>query len=209
MRLALKCSQRAHVGSLLGLSVLILMALGCAEKRADVDSALQDKAENLLAQFHGGHSTYTTSPFTIEMAWFEHGATDDDLKEILRGAPQVRVLKIRYADVTDLGLDLLAENAPYLEHLELSGMPRVTDAGLKFLEEHPRLRYLSLVNTGATEEVARQLEEKLGLETLIFKIMGTSGTGGHESAPTSPMGTATGEEGDVGSGEAGTGNGAP
>jgi hypothetical protein len=165
---------------LAGLAALALIASGCGEERPEVDSDLQKKAVSVLQQYEGGHTTYDTPPFTIEMAWFEHGGTDDDLQEILRGAPQVRVLKMRHSEVTDLGLELLVEKAPYLEHMEISGMPLVTDVGLKFLEDHPRLRYLSLVDVGATEEAARALEDKLGLESLIFKVTDSTSVEAHE-----------------------------
>jgi hypothetical protein len=150
---------------------LLLLLAGCAEKRPEVDSDLQKESARLLQEHGGGHSTYNTSPFTIEMAWFGRSqATDDVLAEILRGAPQVKVLKMRYSQITDAGLALLAEKASYLEHLEIAGMPLVTDVGLKFLEDLPRLDYLYLMDTGATEEAARALEEKMGLDSMIFKV---------------------------------------
>jgi hypothetical protein len=162
--------ERVLTCRFVSLAALLLFA-GCAEKRPEVDSDLQQKSVSLLQQSDGGHSTYNTSPFTIEMAWFGRGqVTDDVLAEILRGAPQVRVLKMRYSQVTDAGLSVLAEKAPYLEHLEIAGMPLVTDVGLKFLEDLPRLDYLYLMDTGATEEAARALEEKMGLNNMIFKV---------------------------------------
>jgi hypothetical protein len=183
-RVAIRARQRT--GRFVVLVPLLLV--GCSEQRPDiVDPELQKRSIDLLQQHGGGHSTYNTSPFNIEMAWFEsQQATDEVLTEILRGAPQVRVLKMRNSDVSDAGLAELAEKAPYLEHLEISGMPLVTDVGLMFLEDLERLDYLYLMDTGATEEAARAFEEKMGLGSLTFKINAPSLSGPGATSPHGP-----------------------
>ena len=140
---------------------LLLAASGCSESRPEVDREAQTASIKLIEEHHGFHSEYGTRPFTLDTVSLDSpDVTDEVVQKILGGAPQLRILKLRYTAVSDALLGQLEKLTPRLEILEISGSPQVTDVGVRFLEGLPKLQQLSLTDTGATATVGEQLQKK-------------------------------------------------
>jgi hypothetical protein len=159
------------------ISWVALLALpviyGCSDSRPPVDEAAQQAAIQLIKKQGGVHSTYDTSPFTIEMVSIASPPLDDEtLLKTLIGTPQLRILKLRSERLTDLALAELPQLTPKLYILEISGSPAVTDVGVKFLEDLPELNQLRLTDTSATPQAGKDLQGKLSdLDYVDIKII--------------------------------------
>ena len=175
---------------LYGLTAVTLIAgsLGCgAKERPPVDKAAEAASIKLIESHGGRHSDADTPPFALNSFGLEsRGVTDEVLKEILRGTPQLTRILVQSTGITDSTLAELGRLTPDLEVLMITDAPGVTDVGLRFLEVLPELHTLTLVGTGATDDGVAALQDKLSnLDSVtIRQIEVTSDAGHEESSPT-------------------------
>ena len=86
---------------------------------------------------------------------------------------ELRNLGLVNANLTDAELESL-KNLTMLEHLALSGNPRITDKGMQTVKLFDRLQVLYLGNTGITDSGLMELKGLDGLRTL--NVAGTKVT---------------------------------
>jgi hypothetical protein len=78
---------------------------------------------------------------------------------------ELRHLGVVNSNLTDAELESL-KSLTMLEHLAISGNPKVTDKGMQTVKEFERLRVLYLGNTSITNEGLMELKKLDGLRTL-------------------------------------------
>jgi hypothetical protein len=119
----------------------------------------------------------------IKAQWWEYGAVDvsvdqqgnvvlatgregaDELLERLKGQTKLRVLDLRWSDVSDDGLEHLNELTS-LQELILSDSREFTDSGLEHLKGLPNLQNLALDHTEITDAGLVHLSSVPRLERL-------------------------------------------
>lgn len=95
-----------------------------------------------------------------------HSPVGDEQLAAVKAWPQLRVLDLPEADLTDEGLRMLAGHSQ-LQLLRLRS-PRVTDAGLAILTELPALRFLHLIEVPVTDAGLPHLQKLAVLESLYL-----------------------------------------
>lgn len=77
------------------------------------------------------YSFYTSYVFfcDIEVIFLDGGYTDKGLESIVKGFPNLEILKISSPNVTDLGISYISQHCPKLLNLVLN-CPQITDAAL-------------------------------------------------------------------------------
>jgi hypothetical protein len=82
------------------------------------------------------------------------------------GLSQLKTLATDSCGLGDFSIGVLAKN-PSLERLELRQEHGLTDAGLRALEGHPRLKHVSLIDTRTTAAGMARLRSSLGPDAFV------------------------------------------
>jgi internalin A len=122
----------------------------------------EEKAVAMVKKFKGNYvrdDKADGKPVTIVNLAGVKTLTDDDLKVIVAGFPQVKDLTVAESMVTDDGLKELKALSK-LESLSLT-RTKITDAGLKNLKDMKGLKMLHVIDTKVTEAGVKDLKKAL------------------------------------------------